>query len=260
MRPSAAQLLKHEQIKFALKVSETEKRLNTLKCRELELNEREKRMTEKIQHMDAQIHLLQTQLHDCQSELHYAQIQIQFHPGAIQEAVNNREEELRALVLRREEEVGRSIQMREEEIMNALRQREGELLDAWSKREEEMREILGRELEAREQTFQLRDHDLQRRELAVAMEEERLAATKVLLKEKSRKMGETAPKVSARRPIHIFQISLSSLRACAGGQLTPMEGVVLTTTGEEIATPSPADLARTFDLGKFEEDVDADKT
>jgi NIMA (never in mitosis gene a)-related kinase len=210
MRPSAAQLLKHEQIKFALKVSETEKRyvvssglpflcvdqlagsrLDTLKCRELELNEREKRMTEKIQHMDAQIHLLQTQLHDCQSELHDAQLQIQFHPGAIQEAVNNREEELRALVLRREEEVGRSIQMREEEIMNALRQREGELLDAWSKREEEMREILGRELEAREQTFQLRDNDLQRWELAVAMEEERLAATKVLLKEKSIKMGET---------------------------------------------------------------------
>ncbi|KAJ7870304.1 hypothetical protein B0H14DRAFT_3860981 [Mycena olivaceomarginata] len=82
------------------------------------------------------------------------------------------------------------------------------------------------------------------------MEEERLAATKVLLKEKSIKMGETAPKVSARRPIHI--------PACAGGQLTRMEGVVLTTTGEEIATPAPADLAQTFDLGKFEEDVDED--
>jgi hypothetical protein len=31
-----------------------------------------------------------------------------------------------------------------------------------------------------------------------------------------------------------------------------MEGVVLTTTGEKIATPSPTELTWTFDLGKFE--------
>ncbi|KAJ7822343.1 hypothetical protein B0H14DRAFT_2598628 [Mycena olivaceomarginata] len=85
--------------------------------------------------------------------------------------------------------------------------------------------MLRKELEAREWTFQVRDHDLHRREIAATEAEKRLAAT------------QTIP---------------ASPRTCDGVKISPMTGVVLTTTGEKIATPSPPELTWTFVLGKFE--------
>lgn len=223
MRPSAAQLLQHERLEFAFKVSETEKlyvlffvppshhylfaysRLNTIKshkatltskerdllARESTLNETESRITDMIQQRDAQIQLLQSQLHECQSQLHNAHLQIHSHSEAIQTAVKQREYELRVLVLNQEEDVRRSMQKREEEIMEAIRRREAEVLEEWGNRERELRAFLGRELEVREQMFEDREEELRQREAAVGEEEERLASVRDLL-EKTKNIDEKA--------------------------------------------------------------------
>ncbi|KAJ7449679.1 kinase-like domain-containing protein [Mycena latifolia] len=316
MRPSAAQLLQHERLEFAFKVSETEKLLNTIKShratltskerdlvsRESTLNEKESQITEMIQQRDVQIHLLQSQLHECQSQLHQAQLQMHSQPSMddIHAAVKQREEELRVLVLRREEEVSRSMQRREDEIMEAVRRREAEVLDAWGKREEVLREefraVLSGELEAREQMFEEREEEVLLREAAVKEEEERLKAIKELLEEKVKVMEErsagtkkdrspldevqnilsraaqqatpkvpTAPRSSARSPSPFPPAQLSTPLPRATNRLkelfsqpSAMKGVVLTATGETLATPSPAELAGMFDLSRrFEDEVGA---
>ena len=158
------------------------------------------------------------------SKLHHTLLEIQSHPAAIQAAVHNREAELRVLVLSREKEFEKTMQRKEEEVMNFLQRREAEINDAWRKCEEEMCAILWREFEAREQIFQDRDAVLQQREIAVAVGEKRLAATKELFEERAKNMGKNStgmklfsdlalihqaspqvasvPKASARRSTH----------------------------------------------------------
>ncbi|KAJ6581454.1 kinase-like domain-containing protein [Mycena capillaripes] len=331
MRPSAAQLLQHERLEFAFKVSETEKLLNTIKShkatlttkerevlnRESALNEKESQITEMIQQRDVQIHLLQSQLHECQSQLHQAQLQMHSQPSMdeIHAAVKHREEELRVLVLKREEEVSRSMQRREDEIMEAVRRREAEVLDAWGKREEVLREefraVLNAELEARERMFEEREEEVLQREAAVKEEEERITTAKELLEEKIKSMekttgtlflGEaamglmfckgvkkdrspldevqnilsraahqetpkvaTAPRSSTRSASPFPAAHLSTPLPRTANKLkelfaqpSAMKGVVLTATGETLATPSPAELAGMFDLSRrFEDEVGA---
>ncbi|KAJ6618569.1 hypothetical protein B0H10DRAFT_1947420 [Mycena sp. CBHHK59/15] len=180
----------------------------------------------------------------------YALLEIQSHPAAIQAAIHNREAELRVLVLSREEEFERMMQRKEEEC------------------EEEMRAILWREFEARDRIFQDRDAVLQQREIAVADGEKRLAAAKELFEERAKNMGKNStgmklfsdlalihqappqvasvPKASARRSTHSHPTA----------QFFPMKSVVLTATGEALATPSPVDLAVMFDLRKSEDEAD----
>ncbi|KAJ7915706.1 hypothetical protein B0H13DRAFT_1871827 [Mycena leptocephala] len=140
------------------------------------------------------------------------------------------------------------MQRKEEEVMNFLQRREAEINDAWRKCEEEMRAILWREFEARERIFQDRDAVLQQREIAVADGEKRLATAKELFEERAKNMGKnsTVPKVSARRSTHSHPTA----------QFSPMKSVVLTATGEALATPSPVYLAVMFDLRKSEDEAD----
>ncbi|KAJ7606170.1 kinase-like domain-containing protein [Mycena polygramma] len=315
MRPSAAQLLQHERLEFAFKVSETEKLLNTIKShkatltskerdllsRESALNEKEVQITEMIQQRDMQIHLLQSQLHECQSQLHQAQLHMHSQPSMdeIHAAVKHREEELRVLVLKREEEVSRSMQRREDEIMEAVRRREAEVLDAWGKREEVLREefqaVLDGELEARERGFEEREEEMARREAAVKEEEERITTAKELLEQKLKSMEKTTGVKKDRSPLDEVQnvlsraafqetpkvatVSRASTRSASPFpsvahlstplprtsnklkelfQPSAMKGVVLTATGETLATPSPAELAGMFDLSRrFEDEVGA---
>ncbi|KAJ7827553.1 hypothetical protein B0H13DRAFT_1917590 [Mycena leptocephala] len=114
--------------------------------------------------------------------------------------------------------------------------------------EEEMHVILWREFEARERIFQDRDAVLQQREIAVADGEKRLAAAKELFEERAKNMGKnsTGPKASARRSTHSHPTA----------QFSPMKSVVLTATGEALATQSPVDLAVMFDLRKSEDEAD----
>ncbi|KAJ7488656.1 hypothetical protein B0H11DRAFT_1912807 [Mycena galericulata] len=160
------------------------------------------------------------------------------------------------------------MQRKEEEVMNFLQRREAEINDAWRNREGEMRAILWREFEARERIFQDRDAVLQQREIVVADGEKRLAAAKELFEERAKNMGKNStgmklfndlalihqappqvasvPEVSARRSTHSHPTA----------QFSPMKSVVLTATGEALATPSPADLAVMFDLRESEDEAD----
>ncbi|KAJ7281578.1 kinase-like protein [Mycena rebaudengoi] len=251
MRPSAAQLLQHERLNTikSHKATLTSKERDLL-ARESTLNETESRITDMIQQRDAQIQLLQSQLH---------------------ESVKQREYELRVLVLNQEEDVRRSMQKREEEIMEAIRRREAEVLEEWGNRERELRAFLGRELEVREQMFEDREEELRQREAAVGEEEERLASVRDLL-EKTKNIDEKAagskkdrspldevqnilslpfPSLALSTPLPRATTSLAELMS----QPSAMKGVVLTATGEVLATPTPAGM---FDLSRrFRDEVEA---
>ena len=250
-----------------------------MRSSQLALKERESRIIETIKDKEAQINLLQSQLHECQSQLQHAQLLVQSHPAAIQAAVHNREAELRILVLSREEDLGRAIQRKEREIMSFLQRREAEVNDSWGKREWEMRAILSRELEVKERIFQDRRAVLQQREIAVADGEKRLAAAKRLFEERSQSLGKnstvmsllndlagtnhqdtpkiaSAPKALTRRSTHHpLPTALPIPPSAPMAQFSPMRSVVLTTTGEALATPSPKDFAATVDLSEFGDEV-----
>ncbi|KAF7308525.1 Protein kinase domain-containing protein [Mycena chlorophos] len=286
----AKKVAESEKTLNALKAHRTalHARERELAARENTLNEKETHIADLIQQRDVQIHMLQSQLQECQTQLHQAQLHIESQPSLsdIQAAVKQREEELRVLVLKREEEVSRSMQRREDEIMEAIRRREAEVLEAWSKREEVLREefraILDSELEAREEVYQGREDELARREAAVKDEEESIASTKKLVEEQvrnleqrstdsvkkdrapldeiqnilSRAAHQATPKVSAPSRAPPRGNNHLSTPLPRSAEMSAMKGVVLTTTGEALATPSPVELAAMFDLTRrFEDEV-----
>ena len=67
----------------------------------------------------------------------------------IRDAVSQREEELRALVVRHQQEVSAAMAKREEELMDAVKRREEELRVAWIQREQEIRDEMGAAVEER---------------------------------------------------------------------------------------------------------------
>jgi hypothetical protein len=119
--------------------------------------------------------------------------------------------------MEREEEVAAAMARREEEIMDAVRKREAELVEAWRKREEEVRAELQEKI----------DWCLKRQKTLVE-EGERL---EVIRKEQS--LLETPV---YRRPLN-DKLDFAP---------SAMKGVVLTATGEPLATPAPGELAKLF--------------
>jgi len=67
----------------------------------------------------------------------------------IRDAVSQREEELRALVVRHQQDVSAAMAKREEELMDAVKRREEELRVAWIRREQEIRDEMGTAVEER---------------------------------------------------------------------------------------------------------------
>ena len=67
----------------------------------------------------------------------------------IRDAVSQREEELRALVVRHQQEVSTAMAKREEELMEAVKRREEELRVAWIQREQEIRDEMSTAVEER---------------------------------------------------------------------------------------------------------------
>ena len=67
----------------------------------------------------------------------------------IRDAVTQREEELRALVVRHQQEVSTAMAKREEELMDAVKRREEELRVAWIQREQEIRDEMSTAVEER---------------------------------------------------------------------------------------------------------------
>ncbi|KAI0949008.1 hypothetical protein AcW1_008727 [Taiwanofungus camphoratus] len=283
MRPSAAQLLGHERLELAYKVTETQKLLNavkshkaTLLAKERDLVAREAAAAEK----DAAIVALQARIAQKDEELVSLRTMAASAEAAFQErvrqAVAARDGELRAAVLKQEAEVAARMARREEEIMDAVRRREDEIARMWAEWERQTRESMGKAVEERMEWVREQADEIEReREKLgqVRVELERKMATlQGAEKEKKGPKAKTpleevknilAPLARladspANTPIRAPQVTKPPLfetpraatrEAPFAADLVPpsaMKGVILTATGEPVATPTPAELAKLF--------------
>ncbi|KAF8649447.1 hypothetical protein AX16_005794 [Volvariella volvacea WC 439] len=316
MRPSATQLLQHERLELAFKVSETEKLLATVKnhkrtmttkereliAREAALLEKEQQLYNIVSQKDAEIANLQQVVSQLQQQKLITQHDLEV---AVKTAIARREEELRVLVMKREEEVAAAMAAREEEILAAVRAREAEVCEAWVKKEEELRAELEESAKDVEERLAL----VEKQEEALRAEEARLESLRSELEEKAQAAEETIkfrrPKTPleevknllgplermtlardnvplGRRAIENARIKAPSYtppsalstpvarpRKADVGLASAMKGIVLTATGEALATPAPVQLTSIImdspkvglNFGKiFDFDEEADRT
>ncbi|PIL36273.1 transporter [Ganoderma sinense ZZ0214-1] len=280
MRPSASQLLQHERIDLALKVFETQKMLNTVKShksnlltkerdlasREAALLERETKLAAIVAQKDEELASLRNVLANAESTLHQR----------VRQAVSKRDEELRAMVLKQEQEVAERMARREQEIMEAVRRREEEMARMWAEWEQQTRESMGRAVEERMQWVQQRAEELEQerqrldgvkteletkmKAMEAAAAGERRTRSKNPLEEVKNIMAPLSRLTDSPEPVKVsppqtytlpeFKTPMPTKSAnVVGADLVPhsaMKGVILTSTGEPVATPTQAELARLF--------------
>ncbi|XP_006461986.1 hypothetical protein AGABI2DRAFT_118840 [Agaricus bisporus var. bisporus H97] len=204
---------------------------------------------------------------------------------AVKQAVSRREEELRILIQKREEEVANAMAKREEEIMDAVRRREAEVCQAWNTREAEVRqevEVSIKAVQERVEWITQREKELESEEERIEemreQVEEKMKAWEAAQKGKMQKApleevkNILEPIIQTPGPRYRKQINHCVLNS---SELTPgpadthrkpllplktpitrpnyadtlpsaMKGVVLTATGEPLATPSATELTCLF--------------
>ncbi|KAF8625587.1 hypothetical protein AX15_005296 [Amanita polypyramis BW_CC] len=200
---------------------------------------------------------------------------------AIRNAVTKREEELRIAVMQREEEVKAAMTKREEEIAEAVRKREVEVCEAWARREVE----IAREVETRITEMGQRVDAIKRREEELKTEELRLRSIREELEDGVVKWEDSVKARKEKTPLEEVKNLLTplarvpqktekerrfssdatpTLKAPAIRDPSPpietpesramfsdfmpsaMKGVILTSTGEVLETPTPTELANIF--------------
>lgn len=202
MRPSAAQLLQHERLELALKVSEAQKlfvsllpsyiinvtckltetqRLDTVKRhkaglegRERNLAARESALSDKETQLATMLAQKDEEIGTLRSAMSTAENMLQVR---INEALARREHDLRAMLLKQEQEVAARMAQRELEIQEAVRTREEELGRMWMEWEKQTREGMIKAVEERMQWVQDQAEELEK-------ERERLDAVKCELERK----------------------------------------------------------------------------
>ncbi|KDR66014.1 hypothetical protein GALMADRAFT_232733 [Galerina marginata CBS 339.88] len=287
MRPSATQLLQHERLELACKVSEAEKMLSTVKdhhvavidkerevlAREQTLHESEQRLASLLNQKDQEIASLQHFISQLQEAHQFSRNEVDL---AAKEAVARREEGLRVLVMKREGEVTLAITKREEEIMEAVRAMEAEVYTACAVRDETIKQELDKRLQwilSKENDLRLRETRLEeakadmeanvkRLELTLAEGTRRkakapLEEVKNLLTPLQRVTQATPGQPRRRRfdtqltprsnPISTIALETPITRPAYSDYIaSAMKGVVLTSTGETLATPKPVELVNLF--------------
>ena len=118
-------------------------REEAVQSRETAITAKETQLASLLQLKDAEISALQ-QLIANADERHRHVVE-----ARIRESVSQREEELRALVVRHQHEVSAAMAKREEELMEAVKRREEELRVAWIQREQEIRDEMSTAVEER---------------------------------------------------------------------------------------------------------------
>ncbi|KIM65896.1 hypothetical protein SCLCIDRAFT_111837 [Scleroderma citrinum Foug A] len=270
MRPSATQLLQHERLALISKVVEAEKMLATVKthksavvtkerevfAREAALAEREARISTLLSDKDAEIVRLQQLISTAQLQL----------DTRIREAIGKREEELRLAVIKREEEVAAAMARREEEIMTAVRQREQEIFEAWRVREEHIRTEANAAVEEKMKWVAAREADLEAEQMRLDEVQKDLEVKLAALSDqevKGRKektpleevknllvpLAEEHCRIREKRSRGSAGVETPINRYCARPpECAPsaMKGVILTQTGQPLATPTPTELAKLF--------------
>ncbi|PFH46257.1 hypothetical protein AMATHDRAFT_199708 [Amanita thiersii Skay4041] len=205
---------------------------------------------------------------------------------AIKNAVARREAELRVLVMRREEEVKLAMTRREEEIMEAVRRRETEVCEAWARRESEVTkevQVRMRQMEQRMEAVRQREEELRKEQarldgVRIELEEQvkrweeesvmKARKDKTPLEEVKNLLTPLARVPKRRTSISSLAKDEDELSLYGSGLETPvargtyhingshgdgyipsaMKGVILTSTGEVLATPTPAELASLFNI------------
>ncbi|KAF9547932.1 Pkinase-domain-containing protein [Agrocybe pediades] len=257
---------------------------STLAAKERELQAREKVMLEKeqclaslLQQKDQEIHTLQQFVAQLQQAQQTPQFSRQDVELAIKQAVAKREEELRVLILKHEQEVAVAMAKREEEIIEAVRAREVEVDQACAQREQLIRKevderiqwVIHRETELRAEETRLEEAkadleaNMKKFEQNMASAKGRkdknpLEEVKNLLEPLSRAQAtptqqrrrklDTQPKprpIASQYPPNALETPVTR-PPVSDYMPSAMKGVVLTSTGEVLATPSPAELVKLF--------------
>lgn len=231
-----------------------------ISARETALTDREAKFTALVVEKDAEIHRLHNLISKAQSQL----------DARIRDAVGKREEELRVAVRKREEEVAAAMARREEEILAAVRQREQEIFDAWRTREEKIKAEAEAMIAEKMQWIAAKEADLE-------VEQSRLSDVQKDLEAKLAMLSSQEGKGRKEKtPLEEVKNLLAPLVQLTGhghthekriandysNMATPvnrnvawpaqdcmpsaMKGVVLTQTGQPLATPTPAELANLF--------------
>lgn len=191
----------------------------------------------------------------------------------VREAVARRDEELRAMVVKQEAEVASRMAFREQEIMEAVRKREEQMAQMWAEWERQLRETMGRAVEERMEWVQQQANELEqertrlenvKRELEAKMKAieapaagERRTRSKNPLEEVKNIMAPLTRltdspepvKVAISHPAKLPEFKTPMPTRSINLDIAPpsaMKGVILTSTGEPIATPTPAELAKLF--------------
>ncbi|KAH9932626.1 kinase-like domain-containing protein [Fomitopsis serialis] len=250
-----------------------------LAARESAVAQRENSLQTLLSQKETEIAALRNSLNTAQSSL--SSIQAAFET-TLAERVRHREQELRALVAAQEAEVAARMARREEEIMAAVRAREEEIARMWAEWEAKTREAMGAAVEQRMEWVRAQagevegertrleevKHELERRMAEVERaerERERRGARagmgKTPLEEVKNLLAPLAriadtpvrPVASLTRASSVFETprppALMKTTPSFPEDIAPpsaMKGVILTATGEPVATPSPAELAKLF--------------
>lgn len=235
-----------------------------LAAREAALAEREAKLVAVLTQKDEELASLRNAMANAETMLHQR----------VRAAVTRREGELRAMAVKQEEEVAARMTLREQEIMEAVRRREEEMSRMWTDWEHQIRGEMTRAVEERMQWIQGRADELEReRERLVVVEREleaRKAAqtapaperrtrsknpleeVKNIMAPLSRLADSPEPvKVAPPQPckLPVFETPMPTKSLDLNTDIAPpsaMKGVILTATGEPVATPTPAELAKLF--------------
>lgn len=256
-------------------------RLNTVKghksallTKERELIARETALSERETQLAAIVAQKDEELNSLRALLATAETTLQ---QRVRAAVARRDEELRAMIVKQEDEVAARIALREEEILEAVRRREEDVTRAWTEWERQAREEMGRAVDERIAWVQQRTDEIEaERERLETVKKEVDAKMKALeagtvsavpvrrtrsknpleevknimaplsrLTESPEPMKHSAPP----QQIPVFKTPMATKCADLLTDLPPhsaMKGVILTATGEPLATPTPAELAKLF--------------
>lgn len=230
-------------------------------AREVVLVDREAKLTALMVEKDAEILRMHNLVSTTQSQL----------DTRIREAISKREEELRLAIRKREEEVAAAMARREEEILSAVREREQEIFDAWRTREEQinleaeamiaekMQWIVAKEadLEVEQNRLDEVQKDLEAKLATLSSQEVKGRKEKTPLEEVKNllaplvQMTEERGQIREKRVTSTYSnmatpVNRNVVRPTQDNMPSAMKGVILTQTGQPIATPTPAELANLF--------------
>ncbi|KIY69899.1 kinase-like protein [Cylindrobasidium torrendii FP15055 ss-10] len=249
MRPSAAQLLQHERLELVYKVSETEKMLQAVKNHKQTVVSRERELVQREAGFQAREKALAEREAAMQS--------------AVQEAIHKREQEfnvyltsqLAAKELEFQKERENLIEQANAHCAQVLANRDADLQRSMQEHDQKWRELLA----SREEAYRKREQWIEQRESEIAEEQDQIERSRALYEkavaewEANNKAAPSQDRLQ-KSPLEEVKNVLEPLSRLGTHPVTPappkpvemfavggsaMKGVVLTATGQVLATPLP---------------------